>query len=125
MLTGAPGGAMASWMAYPAGAAAPVMHEALVSSSGAAGSAHAPADGWVAVAADSRGDQVLRQLRDPLAVGPQALAARASNTGAADVAPLAAMGFPWTAGLAGAGDGRALAALGYLPGGLLAAVWRP
>jgi hypothetical protein len=120
------GGAAISWLAFPSDAPTGVIRTAVVGSDGTAGPPAAPADGWVPIAADASGDQLLRQVRvsDMSGIGP--LAVRPAVVGSLlQPAPIRAAGFPWSSGASAAPDGSALAALSVSGRRLVAAVWRP
>ena len=86
-------------------------------------------DGWVALAGDPAGDQLVGHL-DPLGAATTPLAARPTAGAAIEPAPLASVGYPWTNGTLAAHDGRALAVLSFRPlssmtPSIVLAVWRP
>lgn len=129
VLAGAVSGADASWYDYQGTPPGTVLQTVRIGADGTHGSAVAPEGGWAAIAADGHGDQLVRQASSPMAaIG--ALGARPAGSATVAPAPFSAVGFPWTAGTAGAGDGRALAALApssvaTSTPALIAAVWRP
>lgn len=129
VLAGAARGAEASWTTYPADRPGPLLLAARIAADGSAAPAAPPADAWVPVASDGAGDQLVRKA-DSLDTAVDALGARAAGATAITAAPFSAVGFPWTATGAGAGDGRALAAfapsdVGASRPSLRVAVWRP
>ena len=89
---------------------------------------HAPAGGWVAVAADGGGDRLVRQVQPASAVNDPVGALPAGGSSVAP-APLSLSGWPWNAGAAAAAYGRGLALLTVSPPGrppgLVTAAWRP
>jgi hypothetical protein len=96
-----------------------------IAADGTAPPAQAPHDGWVAIAADATGDQLLRQVDASGTVPLEPLAVRPADGGPLAAAPILASGFPWEAGTAAAPDGRAIAALSVSGTQRAAAVWRP
>ncbi len=89
----------------------------------------APPDGWIALAGDPAGDQVVGRAEPPGRVMTP-LAARSTSGDALEPAPVTGLGFPWTNGALAAHDGRALAALSFTPPSsmtpsIVIAVWRP
>jgi hypothetical protein len=123
-VTGVGAGADVSFVTSPSQA----LMTAHVGADGTVAAPVAPTDGWIALAGDPAGDQLIgRPAPGGAAVTP--LAARPVD-GGAEPAPVGAIGFPWTAGVAAAPDGRGLAALSFLPRSsmtpsIVIAVWRP
>jgi hypothetical protein len=125
----APGGADVSFAVWPSTTPGGTLMSAHVANDGTVGTAAPAADGWVAVAGDTAGDQLLAHP-DPVANATTALAARRATGGPTEPAPLPAVGFPWTGGALAAHDGQALAALSFRPLSsmqpwIAMAVWRP
>lgn len=121
-VAGSPGGAAATWAVAGQNG---VLMTAAIGGAGQVGAAQAPQDGWVPVAADDAGDQLLRQVRPQAGAAVEPLAARAAGATALQPAPVMVAGFPWEAGTAAAGHGRALAVLTVSGTRPVAAVWRP
>ena len=92
---------------------------------GDARTAQATQDGWVAIAADPAGDQLLRQVHVTGTVPFEPLAVRPADGGPLAPAPILASGVPWEAGIATAADGRTIAALSVSGTQRIAATWRP
>jgi hypothetical protein len=123
-LAGAPRGADVSWTAFPINAPGGALLSSHVSAAGVPTVAQSPVDQWIAVAADSRGDQVMRRVSSPATTPLSPLAVRGA-TGAFELAPITGAGWPWTAGTTGAADGAALAAMTSASRRIVATVWRP
>jgi hypothetical protein len=122
-------GAAVSFTTWPLGAptGAPVV--SAVTAGGRIDAPVASPDGWIALAGDSAGDQVLGRAEPPGGVKTP-LAARSASGDALEPAPVTGLGFPWTNGALAAHDGRALAALSFTPPSsmtpsIVVAVWRP
>ena len=103
-------GAEVSFTTWPSTAPGGEPMVSLVSADGRIGAPGAPDGGWVALAADRAGDQLVGRAA-PLGTATMPLAARSATQGALDPAPLPGVGFPWTGSALAAPDGRALAAL--------------
>jgi len=90
--------------------------------------AQAPRDGWVPVAVDASGDQLVRQVNPASAIRDPA-AAMPAGAGSLLAAPLPLSGWPWNAGTAGAplGQGLAMFTVSTINGApaLVASSWRP
>lgn len=124
-LSGAPGGAEAGWMQV-SGGPQPVLRAARVASTAVVGPAQTRTDGWVAVTADRRGDQLVGQSLMPNSLVSRDLAVRPADGGPQQPAPLTATGSDWTNRTTAATDGApALAAMTFAGSGLVATVWRP
>ena len=83
----------------------------------------------MALAGDPAGDQLVGRP-DPVGGALTPLAVRSATGGALEPGPLPAVGYPWTAGVVAARDGRALAALSFQPltsmrPSIVMAIWRP
>jgi hypothetical protein len=120
-----PGGADLSFTTM--GTATPLLMTSRVTTDGNVGTPAVAEQGWIPLAGDPAGDQLLGR---PDAVGAVTPLAARSTTGELEPAPLPALGFPWTAGTVAAHDGRALAALSFRPlssmtPSIVLSVWRP
>ncbi|HEY6891231.1 MAG TPA: hypothetical protein VI300_25725, partial [Solirubrobacter sp.] len=129
LATPAPSGADVSFATSPSGGPAVLMH-AQIAPDGAVAAPVAAPDGWIALAGDPAGDQLIGQP-DPSGGGARTpLAARSAVGGMVDAAPLPEVGYPWTSGTFAARGGRALAALSFRPlssmnPSIVVSVWRP
>jgi hypothetical protein len=81
-----------------------------------------PADGWMPIAADAAGDQVLQTAVAQNFGSSRAVAARAADSTNVDPSPLTGPGY-WTA--AGSPTGRTLIVAATLQGALRIATWAP
>jgi hypothetical protein len=100
-----------------------------ITADGVVGAPTLVGDGWVALAGDSAGDQLVGRP-GPLGSPTTPLAARPASGEPLEPAPVAAVGYPWTNGTVAASDGRALAALSFRPlssmtPSIVMSVWRP
>jgi hypothetical protein len=100
-----------------------------IAADGTVGAPVAAPGGWIALAGDRAGDQLLGHP-DHIGAAITPLSAQPATGGAAEPAPLPAIGFPWTGGTVAARDGRALAVLSFRPlssmsPSIVMAVWRP
>jgi hypothetical protein len=119
-MVAAPGGVELTWTGYNGSAVALLV--AHVDADGSASAPQMPADGWMPIAADAAGDQLL-QTAVAQNFGPsRALAARAANSTAIEPSPLTGPGY-WTA--AGSPTGLTLIAAATLQGALQIATWTP
>jgi len=120
-------GAEVSFTTWPSTAPNGTLAVSAVSADGRIEAPRGPVDGWIALAGDPAGDQVVGRP-EPAGGVTTPLAARAA--GVLESAPVAAVGFPWTGSALAAHDGRALAALSFSPlssmtPSLMIALWRP
>ena len=128
-LATAPGGAEASWLSWPIGG--PFLRAASIARDGAPQPPHAPVDGWIAVAGDGRGDQLVTRpdVAQRYRIVEEEIGARPADGGPVQPAPVtvASLGFDALHHAAAAPDGAALAVMSFpLTGGSpRITVWRP
>jgi hypothetical protein len=121
-------GAEVSFATWPSTEPGGTLAVSRVSADGRIEAPAPPPEGWIALAADPAGDQLVGRAEPP--GGASMLVAARSPSGADEPAPLPTLGFPWTTGALAARDGRALGVLSFTPlssmtPSITMAVWRP
>ncbi len=117
-MVAAPGGVDLTWTGYQGSAGAPFL--ARVRADGTTRALRVPADGWMPIAADAAGDQVLQTAVTQNGGPSRAVAARAAGSTTVDPSPLTGPSY-WTA--AGSSTGHTLIAASTLQGTLKVATW--
>ena len=125
----APGGADVSFVSWPSAAPSGSLLTASLGAAGTFDPAVPAPDGWIALAADGQGDQLLGRP-NPIGGAVTPLGARSAGQTSIEPAPVSAAGFPWTAGTVAASHGRALAVVSFAPLSsmhprMVVSVWRP